>query len=66
KARSRIKVLRWDKHGGRWCLRRLRQGHFIWPRQDDVAWMPSTEQADGLIKDIDGQRVDGLDLTSWK
>ncbi|WP_433962746.1 IS66 family insertion sequence element accessory protein TnpB [Serratia symbiotica] len=52
--------------GGRRCLRRLRQGHFIWPRQGDVAWMLSTEQADGLMKGIDGQRVDGLDLTSWK
>ncbi|WP_244986305.1 transposase [Serratia symbiotica] len=66
KARSRIKVLRWDKHGGRRCLRRLRQGHFIWPWQGDVTWMLSTEQADGLMKGIDGQRVDGLDLTSWK
>ncbi|MBF1995029.1 IS66 family insertion sequence element accessory protein TnpB [Serratia symbiotica] len=27
KARSRSKVLRWDKHGGWRCLRRLHQGH---------------------------------------
>ncbi|WP_339038247.1 IS66 family insertion sequence element accessory protein TnpB [Serratia symbiotica] len=66
KARSRIKALRWDKHGGWWCLRCLHQGEFIWPRQGDVAWMLSTEQAYGLMKGIDGQRVDGLDLTNYK
>lgn len=55
KARSRIKV-----------LRRLHQGHFIWPRQGEVAWLLSPEQADWLMKGIDWQRVDGLDLTGWK
>ena len=49
KARSRIKVLRWDKHGVWLCLRRLHQGHFIWPRQGDVAWLLSPEQADWLM-----------------
>ncbi|WP_156294612.1 IS66 family insertion sequence element accessory protein TnpB, partial [Serratia oryzae] len=64
--RSRIKVLRWDKHGVWLCLRRLHQGHFIWPRQGDVAWLLSPEQTDWLMKGIDWQRVDGLDLTGWK
>ena len=32
KARSRIKVLRWDKHGVWLCVRRLHKGHFRWPR----------------------------------
>lgn len=66
KARSRIKVLRWDRHGVWLCLRRLHQGHFIWPRQGDVAWLLSPEQADWLMKGIDWQRVDGLDLTGCK
>ncbi|AJI94696.1 putative transposase [Yersinia ruckeri] len=66
KARSRIKVLRWDKHGVWLCLRRLHQGHFVWPRHGDIAWTLSPEQADWLMKGIDWQRVDGLDLTGWK
>ncbi|MCP1065908.1 hypothetical protein M5G07_12380 [Serratia symbiotica] len=45
--------MRWDKYGGRQYLCRLRQVYFIWPRQGDVAWMLSTEQAYGLIKGID-------------
>ena len=28
KSRSRIKVLRWDKHGVWLCARRLHKGHF--------------------------------------
>ncbi|MEA9393679.1 IS66 family insertion sequence element accessory protein TnpB, partial [Acerihabitans sp. TG2] len=66
KAHSRMKVLRWDKHGVWLCLRRLHQGHFIWPKQGDVAWMLSPAQFDWLIKGVDWQRVDGLDLAQWK
>ena len=66
KAHSRMKVLRWDKHGVWLCLRRLHQGHFIWPKQVDAAWMLSPKQFDWLIKGIDWLRVDGLDLTQWK
>lgn len=38
KDRSRIKVLRWDKHGVWLCVRRLHKGHFRWPRAGDKAW----------------------------
>ncbi|WJV55999.1 hypothetical protein PCO85_04705 [Prodigiosinella aquatilis] len=38
----------------------------MWPRQGDVVWLLSPEQADWLMKGIDWQRVDGLDLTGWK
>lgn len=37
KARTRIKVLRWDKHGVWLCTRRLHKGHFHWPRASDAA-----------------------------
>ena len=48
KSRSRIKVLRWDKHGVWLCLHRLHQGHCIWPTQGEVVWMLSPEQAGRL------------------
>ncbi|MBL5904012.1 IS66 family insertion sequence element accessory protein TnpB [Serratia fonticola] len=40
--------------------------HLHQPRQGDVAWILSPEQADWLMKGIDWQRVEGLDLTQWK
>ena len=66
KSHSRVKVLRWDKHGVWLCVRRLHQGHFIWPKQGDAAWNLSPEQFDWLTRGIDWQRVDGLDLNQWK
>lgn len=63
KTHSRIKVLQWDKHGVWLCVRRLHRGHFTWPRQGDVAWFLTPAQFDWLIRGVDWQQVDGLDLT---
>ena len=65
KARTRIKVLRWDKHGVWLCLRRLHRGRFNWPRQGDEIWSLSQAQFDWLTKGIDWQKVAGDDLSKW-
>ncbi|MFP7609911.1 IS66 family insertion sequence element accessory protein TnpB [Serratia quinivorans] len=65
KARTRIKVLRWDKHGVWLCQRRLHRGHFIWPRKGDKTWLLTLEQFDWLIKGIDWQKVAGETLDNW-
>ncbi|MFN1150289.1 IS66 family insertion sequence element accessory protein TnpB [Serratia liquefaciens] len=66
KARSRIKVLQWDKHGVWLCTRRLHQGHFTWPRPGDTAWPLTAEQFAWLTKGVDWQQVEGLDLPGWE
>ena len=66
KARSRIKVLQWDRHGVWLCVRRLHRGHFAWPRQGDTAWALTPAQFDWLVKGIDWVQVDGQDLNQWE
>ncbi|EOC9631764.1 IS66 family insertion sequence element accessory protein TnpB [Enterobacter ludwigii] len=53
KAHSRIKVLRWDKHGVWLCVRRLHKGHFLWPRASDKAWSHTQDKFSWLITSID-------------
>ena len=65
KARTRIKVLRWDKHGVWLCTRRLHKGHFHWPRANDAAWSLTPEQFEWLITGIDWQQMDGHNLANW-
>lgn len=65
KARTRIKVLRWDKHGVWLCTRRLHQGHFHWPRANDAAWSLTPEQFEWLITGIDWQQMHGHNLAKW-
>jgi transposase len=66
KARTRIKLLRWDKHGVWLAVRRLHRGHFVWPREGDTSWTLTTEQFSWLIKGIDWQQVEGQNLTKWQ
>ncbi|WP_127958631.1 IS66 family insertion sequence element accessory protein TnpB [Serratia microhaemolytica] len=66
KARNRLKLLRWDKHGVWLAVRRLHRGHFVWPRQGDTTWTLTTEQFSWLIKGIDWQQVEGQTLTKWR
>ncbi|HEY3590676.1 MAG TPA: IS66 family insertion sequence element accessory protein TnpB [Buttiauxella sp.] len=66
RARSRIKVLRWDNHGVWLCVRRLHRGHFVFPRCGEKTWTLTTEQFDWLIKGVDWQQVAGTDLTRWR
>ena len=49
RARTRIKVLRWNKHGVWLCTRRLHKGHFCWPQANDAAWSLTPEQFEWLI-----------------
>ncbi|PNM27169.1 IS66 family insertion sequence hypothetical protein [Yersinia enterocolitica] len=65
KPKTRIKVLRWDKHGVWLCARRLHQGHFIWPRANDIAWSLTPDQFEWLITGIDWQKMHGHDLSRW-
>jgi len=65
KSRSRIKVLRWDKHGVWLCVRRLHKGHFRWSRASDVAWSLTTDEFSWLVSGVDWQQVKGHDLTKW-
>ncbi|EBM3802258.1 IS66 family insertion sequence element accessory protein TnpB [Salmonella enterica] len=65
KTRTRIKLLRWDRHGVWLCARRLHQGYFTWPRDGDIAWSLTPEQFDWLIAGIDWQKMSGHDMTKW-
>ena len=65
KARSRIKVLRWDKHGVWLCVRRLHKGHFRWPRANEAAWTLTPDEFNWLVSGVDWQQVKGHDLTKW-
>ncbi len=65
KTRSRIKVLRWDGHGVWLCMRRLHRGHFSWPRTDDTHWVLSFEQFSWLIKGVNWQQVEGIQLSHY-
>ncbi|HAL1229556.1 TPA: IS66 family insertion sequence element accessory protein TnpB [Escherichia coli] len=65
KDRSRIKVLRWDKHGVWLCTRRLHKGSFRWPRANDAAWHLTPDEFNWLIAGVDWQQVKGHGLTKW-
>lgn len=57
KVRSRIKVLRWDKHGVWLCTRRLHKGSFRWPRANDAAWHLTPDEFNWLIAVLTGSRL---------
>ncbi len=65
KARSRIKVLRWDKHGVWLCTRRLHRGSFRWPRKGDGTWHLTPDEFYWLVCGVDWQQVNGHDLAKW-
>lgn len=52
KSRSRIKVLRWDKHGVWLCVRRLHKGHFRWPRANEAAWSLTPDEFSWLVSGV--------------
>jgi transposase len=65
KSRTRIKILRWDKHGVWLGIRRLHRGHFSWPRDGETCWMLTEEHFSWLIKGIDWQQMAGQNLHDW-
>ncbi|HAV1831964.1 TPA: IS66 family insertion sequence element accessory protein TnpB, partial [Enterobacter hormaechei subsp. steigerwaltii] len=65
KARTRIKVLRWDKHGVWLCVRRLHKGLFRWPKANNAAWHLSQDEFHWLITGVDWQQLNGHDLAKW-
>ncbi|EPJ1882123.1 IS66 family insertion sequence element accessory protein TnpB, partial [Escherichia coli] len=65
KVRSRIKVLRWDKHGVWLCTRRLHRGSFRWPRKGDATWHLTQDEFHWLVCGLDWQQVKGHDLAKW-
>lgn len=65
KSRSRIKVLRWDKHGVWLCVRRLHKGHFRWPQANEAAWSLTPDEFSWLVSGVDWQQVKGHDLAKW-
>lgn len=65
KARSRIKVLRWDKHGVWLCTRRLHRGSFRWPRKGDATWHLTPDEFHWLVCGVDWPQVKGHDLAKW-
>ncbi|OCQ54322.1 IS66 Orf2 like protein [Photorhabdus australis subsp. thailandensis] len=56
KARSRLKVLRWDRHGVWLCTRRLHRAHFVWPKQGERSWVMTPAQFDWLILAFTGNQ----------
>jgi transposase len=66
KARTRIKLLRWDNHGVWLAMRRLHKGSFPWPKSDVMSWQLSAEQFNWLIKGINWQHIEGQTLSQWQ
>lgn len=66
RSRTRIKLLRWDKHGVWLGIRRLHRGRFVWPNSSDQSWMLTAEQFSWLLKGINWQKVEGENLFSWR
>jgi transposase len=54
RARNRIKCVAWDGNGVWLCLRRLHQGHFVWPKtaSDSNAYIVSEAQWQWLISGL--------------
>ncbi|KQC23346.1 IS66 family insertion sequence element accessory protein TnpB [Escherichia coli] len=65
KVRSRIKVLRWDKHGVWLCTRRLHRGSFRWPRNGDATWHLTQDEFHWMVCGVDWQQMKGHDLAKW-
>jgi transposase len=59
RARNRIKLVAWDGNGVWLCLRRLHQGHFVWPHitPDTTACRVSEAQWQWLISGVDWSRL---------
>ncbi len=66
RARTRIKLLRWDKHGVWLGVRRLHQGRFSWPQSGASSWQLTAEQFAWLLKGISWQQVEGNNLYQWQ
>ena len=54
---SRIKLLCADAQGVWLAVRRLQQGHFVWPRSGDAVWSLSDTQFVWLCTGVDWQRL---------
>jgi transposase len=57
RAGTRIKLVMGDAHGVWLCVRRLQQGHFVWPRATDAVCEVSSEQFAWLCMGVDWQRL---------
>ncbi|MGL4859079.1 MAG: IS66 family insertion sequence element accessory protein TnpB [Enterobacteriaceae bacterium] len=66
RARTRLKLLRWDKHGVWLGVRRLHRGRFIWPQSEETTWSLTHEQFSWLVKGINWQQVEGENLLAWR
>lgn len=54
---SRIKVLHADAQGIWLAVRRLQEGHFVWPRADEAMWSMSEAQFAWLCAGVDWRRL---------
>jgi len=57
RAGNRIKVLLWDGAGVWLCQRRLHQGRFVWPRQDESCFEMTCAQWEWLVAGVDWRRL---------
>jgi transposase len=57
RAASRIKLLCGDAQGMWLAIRRLQEGHFVWPRDDAAIWTLSAEQFGWLCAGVDWRRL---------
>jgi transposase len=57
---NRIKMLLWDGNGVWLCQRRLHQGHFIWPKQNESCFSMTQAQWEWLIAGVNWQRLSAL------
>jgi transposase len=57
RARTRIKLLCFDRHGVWLATRRLYEGGFKWPRDGDTTWRIDAEQFAWLCAGVNWQRL---------
>lgn len=60
RAGNRLKVLLWDGTGVWLCQRRLHQGRFVWPGQEERCFELTQSQWEWLIAGVDWRRLSAL------
>ena len=66
RARNRIKLVAWDGNGVWLCLRRLHQGHFVWPHSVESSYHVSEAQWQWLVNGVDWRRLNRPLPTDWQ
>ena len=64
--RTRIKVVSWDGTGVWLCVRRLHQGRFTWPQNNEAVCTLSDAEWRWLTRGIDWRRLQAKPRAQWQ